>query len=715
MKKTLATQLLTMALLSAMVLFAAESAPAARIDAARAAEIAARMMPMTGLKSTAVSPRPTLDREIKGADSLTAVYCFREPKSSAYVIVAGDDSFGNPVLGYGTGAEDGMSSMPPAMKWWLDCYAQLIGTPHGLSEENNVSGICSLNLSDNTDSMGSDNPGYTDSDVAPLLGSIAWGQSYPYNSLCPEKDSERCVTGCVATSTAQVMKFWEHPAKGNGSWSYKWNGTTLTSDFSSHTYDWNLITPTYGSGSTGEEIDAVARLMLDAGISFSMTYGTSSSGAYSISTIYALINNFGYDKGIRYSQRTFYGADLWNKLIKDELDAGRPVIYIGQSSDEGHQFICDGYAPGGYYHFNWGWSGRYDGYFLLTALNPRPDGQDFTDGYNYNQAVITRIEPDKGSPSSAGAGIFANRFQADDARNYSLSASACTFSPGEVRFDLGYAVCDSADVHTPLSRVHKFHSSSINPVIPSRSSGVTNSTSIYNNTATFDPVAEFNLADGRYYITPVSRTTGSDRWEIMPCGLTQWIALDVTDGSGEIATAETRSVVITRLELASEAYPGQEITLSCSLRAENGEIYDPVCFEIRAAAGTVVSTSQRSLINIADGEAIDLSLTAVIPADIQPGEYTACLLIANREVGQSLPLHIDRKRSSVEGIGADAVPQVSAVAGGISLSGEFARASVYDLSGRRIFSATCPGTIPASPGIYIITFDNASPIKIAVN
>ena len=46
------------------------------------------------------------------------------------------------------------------------------------------------------------------------------------------------------------------------------------------------------------------------------------------------------------------------------------MYYDGASNTGGHAFVCDGYSEG-YFHFNWGWGGMSDGYFLLTALDPR--------------------------------------------------------------------------------------------------------------------------------------------------------------------------------------------------------------------------------------------------------------------------------------------------------------------------------------------------------
>ena len=693
MKKNIIT------LLGAATLLTWGIAHGAPIDRNRAATIAATMMPEATPLSQIGGNSPELMYEAKDREGETTAYMFRQPSTSSYVIVAGDDCAENMVLGYGTGAEGESSTMPPAMKWWLDNYGNMAwASTEGRSRSK---------------ALFKGESGGEAKEVAPLLGDIAWGQTYPYNSKCPEKGGERCVTGCVATAMAQMMKYWEFPAQGKGAWSYDWDGTTLSADFSTHRYDWKEMKPTYSMGATQEEIDEVARLMLDTGIATSMTYGTVSSGTYPMATVYALINNFGYDKGIRYCERAFYGIDLWRKLLRDELDAGRPVIYIGQSDKEGHEFVCDGYDAEGYFHFNWGWNGGYDGYFLVTALNPNQEHESMAEGYNYNQAIITGIEPDRGRSQTAGATVYGSRFEAESATSYSLVASAYTFYPGEVKIDLGYAVCDSMDVEMRPERVHRIHSASINPVIPARASGMTNSTTIYNSTAEFDPVGEFSLEDGRYYITPVSKTADRDEWEILPRGLEQWVALDVADGKGSIAEREPRSIVITSIEMAPEAVSGREVTLKCSLRAMNGEIYDPVNFTVESADGKVEATSESLYIDISDGETADLELTADLPAGMSPGEYVVRLHVAGTDIGDPLKLHVDEATSGIDGT-KTLNAEVSVTGSGISITGDFVTAAVYDLAGRTVYSGSDKTVTLAVAGIYIVKVDDEEPIKVAV-
>jgi hypothetical protein len=52
-----------------------------------------------------------------------------------------------------------------------------------------------------------------------------------------------------------------------------------------------------------------------------------------------------------------------------------------------HAFVCDGYRSDNYFHFNWGWEGSSDGWFLTSALNT--GGASF----NSNQLIIINIMP----------------------------------------------------------------------------------------------------------------------------------------------------------------------------------------------------------------------------------------------------------------------------------------------------------------------------------
>lgn len=145
------------------------------------------------------------------------------------------------------------------------------------------------------------------------------------------------------------------------------------------------------------QADAVAKLMYHCGAAVKMDYGPL-SGANVTPAI--LATYFGYDADLMQDlTRTVFTLQQWMTLIDNELKAKRPILYSGQASDEGHEFVCDGSDGKGLYHINWGWGGYQDGYFDLTILQPQKGGAgsgSAVDGYNRNCSMIIGIAPDNG-------------------------------------------------------------------------------------------------------------------------------------------------------------------------------------------------------------------------------------------------------------------------------------------------------------------------------
>ena len=160
--------------------------------------------------------------------------------------------------------------------------------------------------------------------------------------------------------------------------------------------DWGNMTNTYSSSATDEQKAAVAALMAYCGCSVQMNYGPS-SGAVSAYVSAALENYFGYATGGKYINRSIYTLQEWENMVYEELLAKRPLFYSGQSSGGGHAFIVDGYDGDGLFHFNWGWGGSSDGYFLLQVANPGNNSgigaSSSSDGYARSQGAIFGVNP----------------------------------------------------------------------------------------------------------------------------------------------------------------------------------------------------------------------------------------------------------------------------------------------------------------------------------
>ncbi len=213
---------------------------------------------------------------------------------------------------------------------------------------------------------------WTSQVVGPLLP-VTWGQGCSYNNLCPNLSCTNTCgpawTGCVATSTAQIVNYW-HPT---------------------NTFGYNYASMPNGSGN-GE----VQRLMRDLGTNVSMNYGCTGSGANASNVTPALKNIFGF------SSANFVNYN--SSRVVTNLNQNWPVLLDGCQTQTGHWFIinwwnsysdchewvCDGYQQynvllcenghinGGssflYFHMNWGWHevglvNDFNGWFAFANWN----------------------------------------------------------------------------------------------------------------------------------------------------------------------------------------------------------------------------------------------------------------------------------------------------------------------------------------------------------
>ena len=326
------------------------------------------------------------------------IHIFNINENEGFVIISGDD-LATPVLGYSFGNGFEATNLPDNFRKWMEGYKsqiRYIRSQSGEASPETARQWEALVSGRTGDEAGSATA------VDPLV-TTTWDQSPYYNEYCPYdyQAGDLTVTGCAATAMAQIMKFWNYPQRGSGfhSYSHQLYGT-LSANFGDATYDWGSM-PNNVSGANA----AVATLMYHCGISIDMNYGVASaggSGAYVIidhspvqnCVEFALEEYFGYDTGLRGVFRENYSTGDSIELLKTELEAGRPIEYAGFGSGGGHAFVCDGFDPNDFFHFNWGWSGFYDGYFSIDALDPGGTGTGGgSGGYNSGHQALIGIKP----------------------------------------------------------------------------------------------------------------------------------------------------------------------------------------------------------------------------------------------------------------------------------------------------------------------------------
>ena len=292
-------------------------------------------------------------------------------RPTGWIIVSTED-IANPILGYSFDS-DASDELPIEFKAWLNAINKDIEISKGLTYKDNIP------LKDRSYKS------YTYK--APLLGNINLGQKTPYNMYTPVIGGEHVPVGCVATAFVQIMKYYRWPKRSKGNHSYIWNNQRLYANFNT-SYNYNSL-------------ESLAKLSYNLGVAFDMGYGLNGSGTVPTKDrLNRVSKSFGYIIP-PLKKKSNYTRDEWDRFIKDSIDRGHPIYYQGLSSPTygGHAFILDGYSYENnvkMYHFNWGWSGYYNGWFTLEPIR----------GYSlirfpYSQRAIFNIRPKRSfNPSS---------------------------------------------------------------------------------------------------------------------------------------------------------------------------------------------------------------------------------------------------------------------------------------------------------------------------
>ena len=295
-------------------------------------------------------------------------YIFYNAKKD-YVIVSGSDKTRHSVLGYGSNFT-GINNMSPALKLILNRYKEQIEfaeADSSIPSRNNVSNGLKKYV-----------PQVEHESVTPFI-QTKWHQYFFGNDT---------LTGCVATSMAQVMNYYKFPSETYKEIPGYTDSERSYKSLPATTFNWEIMSKYEGNSDLTAKKE-IAKLMKYCGHAVQMDYGTEESGSFHFYVEYALENYFGYDSDVRFISKIGYTDDEFENIIINELKNKRPVIFGGNDKNGGHSFICDGYDNEcNAFHFNFGWAGNEDGYYELNAIV----GIDFS--YNDNQDIIIGIKPE---------------------------------------------------------------------------------------------------------------------------------------------------------------------------------------------------------------------------------------------------------------------------------------------------------------------------------
>ena len=323
--------------------------------------------------------------------TFTGCRLFVGADSTGFVLLADDDCV-RPLLGYSMTAAFPVDGMPEHVTAWFAGYQREIASAKANGAQPSRRAV------DEWSSLLYGSPKTVADPVAPLL-KCEWGQGDGFNLFCPYDSllSTRCVTGCVATAGAQLLKYWGHPevGRGNHSYTHKKYGL-LTAVYDTTHYDWAHMPNKITSMTMNYRKENVSLLIYHYGVAVDMEYSPASSGAHTnplgnvkrASSETALKEYFRYNPALFTGYKEGYTDAEWRAMIDEDLDAARPILYDGYGDAGGHAFVLDGRDSLGLYHFNWGWDGNYNGFFTLDSLSPTS-----TMSFSQLNSAIFRIYP----------------------------------------------------------------------------------------------------------------------------------------------------------------------------------------------------------------------------------------------------------------------------------------------------------------------------------
>ena len=344
------------------------------------------------------------DHAIQELNGVTNYYLFNI-KDGGFVIISGDDRY-YPVLGFSSEDQldlgnfhaldivkgelsDHERQIAESRKGNLKSTNGSITQAWSRIQEVAKSGIVKKNIS------------FTPA-VAPLT-TTKWNQDGFYNASCPADPSGpegRTYCGCLPVALGQLLKYYENPAPGNGALSYqdRLYGTQDV-DICGRTFDYDDMPDVLT-----EPNSTLADFIYDVGKITRTQYSTVYTGTYVSTLENALVYNFGFDANIK----AYHGTDQarYSEVLRKELDEGRIVFLSGwsideqQSADIGHTWLADGYGYTDtgleYMHFNWGWGGNNNGWFLDVpgSWTPHADNpQQVSIPYYWYRYTVYNIQP----------------------------------------------------------------------------------------------------------------------------------------------------------------------------------------------------------------------------------------------------------------------------------------------------------------------------------
>ncbi len=333
---------------------------------------------------------------IKDSNDIPAFYIFNYQDNAGFIFISADYKM-QPVLAFFENGEFKKDIIPGGLMMWVDKTIENIEILRAGKYDNSTdanfawNNYYSHNLARYNEEQENPCLGNGSSSVVGPLLNVTWGQAQTYNELCPNLSCTNtngfAYTGCVATATAQVIRYWRPNNQFN--------------------YNYTNMSSTQGN-------PEVRRLMRDIGTKVNMNYGCQGSSASGTSVALVLMQHF----GLTYATNSDYNF----MTVQNNVNTLKPVLMRGCRTSTGnwfifnwynsysdcHQWVCDGtstfnsviceqeqvigHASYSFFHMNWGWnevvnSNNYNGWFSVNNWNINGLNQN----YQYSNKLTSEI------------------------------------------------------------------------------------------------------------------------------------------------------------------------------------------------------------------------------------------------------------------------------------------------------------------------------------
>lgn len=513
-------------------------------------------------------------------DGVTTAYYFRNSQSGAFMVVSADDEK-EAVLGYAEHSTAG--AVPPALAKMMEYYG-MEQAAQTASVESRAARTYEMRR-----------------DIEPIMNTV-WGQGYPFNMYAPVVDGIQTPSGCVATVIAQCMLHQQWPAKGKGSVSYY--GTTATAQtprqkmsvkFDTVQFAWNDIAADYSKGYTEAQAQAAGRALAAVGAGVKTTYAPGASSSSLMTAATSLIKYFDYAESVCYYERDYFEYDQWESKIYNELREGYPVPYSASSSIEGHAFLIDGYRQGGYFHILWGWDGQFDGWYKLTALNPKASSVRLASAtYDSSQSMIIGMRPSTQSVKPSVHLRVSGNFSVQQTSTMRTAGADVVFQGQNGIFSMAYSTSKvTLGVRLTDAEGNETYCASAAPTSFSQFSAV----------QTYKVSQSAFPQEGTYEVSPVFMTADGE-WEEIALPLNKIRSIYLTANESQLvftSSSKVPNLEVSAPELESPVMIGASYSMKATI-ANSGEEFMDKIYPVVVKNGVVVAKGTGVVVNVEEEE-----------------------------------------------------------------------------------------------------------------